>query len=298
MAETSSLDTGVIDDLNIKDYIQLLKPRVMTLVVFTGFVGMWLAPGFSDTHPVLAFLSIFALALGAGAAGGINMWYDADIDSVMKRTQNRPIPSGRVDKDSALLFSVMCSVTAVLLLGLSSNWLAAGILAFANVFYSVFYTMILKRRTPQNIVIGGAAGAFPPLIGWTAITGSVDIYPLIMFAVIFFWTPPHFWALSLYASDDYERAKVPMLPNVAGKLATKIQMLLYTLLLLPLCLSPYFLGFTGIVYTAGAAILNGLFILSAIKVLNDGTDKHAKRMFAYSIFYLFALFILMMVGSI
>ncbi len=283
-------------DLNLKDYITLLKPKVMTLVVFTGVAGMICAPGFYDSHPFLIIMSVIALTLGSGAAGAINMWYDSDIDKVMKRTQSRPVPQGRIQRQDALTFGVFVSVASVLLMGLASNWLAAGILAFANFFYSVIYTMWLKRRTPQNIVIGGAAGAFPPLIGWAAVTGGVDIYPIIMFAIIFLWTPPHFWALALFSDTDYEKAGVPMLPVVAGRKATQVQMLIYTLLLLPVCLSPWILGYAGNLYATGALILNILFILSCIRVFFDEKNTSAVRMFGYSIFYLFALFLLIIVN--
>lgn len=283
-------------DLNLKDYITLLKPKVMTLVVFTGVASMISAPGFYDSHPFLIIMSVIALTLGSGAAGAINMWYDSDIDKVMKRTQSRPVPQGRIQRQDALTFGVFVSVASVLLMGLASNWVAAGILAFANFFYSVIYTMWLKRRTPQNIVIGGAAGAFPPLIGWAAVTGSVDIYPMIMFAIIFLWTPPHFWALALFSDTDYEKAGVPMLPVVAGRKATQVQMLIYTLLLLPVCLLPWILGYASNLYATGAVILNTLFILSSIRVFFDEKNTSAVRMFGYSIFYLFALFLLIILN--
>ena len=278
----------------IRDLISLLKPRVMTLVVFSGIAGMWVAPGLTNMHPLLAVISIFALALGAGAAGAVNMWYDRDIDAIMTRTKNRPVPSGRVTPEDALTFAVVCSVAAVLLLGLASNWLAAGILAFANLFYSVFYTMFLKRRTPQNIVIGGAAGAFPPIIGWAAVTGDITLYPLILFAVIFFWTPPHFWALSLFANNDYARAGVPMLPVVAGEQTTRRHIFGYTFLLVALTYLPCLLGFTGLLYLAGNTVLSALFILGAWQVLRHEDKKYAVRLFAYSIFYLFIWFALIM----
>lgn len=277
------------DESTVKDYFNLLKPRVMTLVVFTGICGMMLAPG--NIHPFLAVVAIFALAVGAGAAGAVNMWYDRDIDAVMTRTQKRPIPTGRVPAAEGLAFAVILSLLSVMVMGLAVNWTAAGLLAFANIFYSVIYTMWLKRHTPQNIVIGGAAGAFPPMIGWAAVTGSVTIESVLLFAVIFFWTPPHFWALSLYANEDYKRANVPMLPVTHGEKTTKIQMIAYTLILIPLTLALYALGMAGTGYAVAAVVLNALFVVSAIQTYRETSRyKAARRMFAYSIFYLFAIF--------
>lgn len=281
----------------VSDFWALLKPRVMSLVVFSGFAGMWVAPGFRETHPFLIFISIITLALGAGAAGAINMWYDRDIDLVMKRTKNRPVPAGRVEPSEALTFALFMTVAAVLTMGVALNWVAAGILAFATFFYAVIYTMWLKRSTPQNIVIGGAAGAFPPMIGWACITGDVTLMPILLFAIIFLWTPPHFWALSLFACEDYRKAGVPMLPVVAGEAATKRQMLLYTLLLLPVTLAPFMLGMTGWMYGVSALILSGFFVFTAIRVLQDQTYKSARLMFGYSVFYLFALFLALMIDA-
>ncbi|MCM2343639.1 MAG: heme o synthase [Alphaproteobacteria bacterium] len=281
----------------VSDFWALLKPRVMSLVVFSGFAGMWVAPGFSETHPFLIFISIITLALGAGAAGAINMWYDRDIDLVMKRTKNRPVPAGRVEPSEALTFALFMTVAAVLTMGVALNWVAAGILAFATFFYAVIYTMWLKRSTPQNIVIGGAAGAFPPMIGWACITGDVTLMPLLLFAIIFLWTPPHFWALSLFACEDYRKAGVPMLPVVAGEAATKKQMLLYTLLLLPVTLAPFMLGMTGWMYGISALILSSFFVFTALRVLQDQTHKSARLMFGYSVFYLFALFLALMIDA-
>lgn len=295
LSDSTSCSRTVISE--VKDYIALLKPRVMTLVVFTGIAGMWVAPGFSDMHPFLILISIFALSLGAGAAGAVNMWYDRDIDSVMSRTQKRPIPAGKIASDDALLFAIVCSVAAVLLLGLASNWMAAGLLAFANLFYSVFYTMMLKRRTPQNIVIGGAAGAFPPLIGWVAITGDLAFYPIILFAVIFFWTPPHFWALSLYSNQDYKKANVPMLPVVVGEDATRRAIVFYSLVLSAITILPYLCGFVGHVYAFGNIVLNILFLVGAFRVYHNHQKSNAVQLFAYSIFYLFAWFTLVMIDS-
>ena len=272
----------------VRDFISLLKPRVMSLVVFSGFAGMIMAPG--HIHPVLAAVAVLCIAVGAGASGAINMWYDRDIDAVMSRTRGRPIPRGRVAPDDALAFGSILAAGSVFLMVLAVNYVAAAILAVTILFYVFVYTMWLKRSTPQNIVIGGAAGAFPPMIGWAAVTGGVSVESLLLFALIFFWTPPHFWALALYRRGDYEKAGVPMLPVVAGARATKLQMLIYTVLLLPLAVAPYFLGMTGQLYLMAAAVLGGLFLLSAIAVWFDETDKSAKRMFAFSIFYLFALF--------
>ena len=270
----------------------------MSLVVFSGFAGMWVAPGFSATHPFLIAVAVLALAIGAGAAGAANMWYERDIDAIMKRTSARPLPQGRMVASEALGFAVTLSILSVLTMGVALNWLAAGLLAVANLFYVFVYTIWLKRRTPQNIVIGGAAGAFPPMIGWAAVTGDVTLFPVIMFALIFFWTPPHFWALSLFANADYKRANIPMLPVVAGERTTKIQMLAYTLFLLPLALSPTFLGYAGWGYGAAALALNLFFVYTAIRVYLDKTYKSAKLMFGYSIFYLFALFLALMIDKV
>ncbi|MBI1208383.1 MAG: protoheme IX farnesyltransferase [Azospirillum sp.] len=273
------------------DYFALLKPRVMTLVVFTGFAGLVVAPG--HLHPVLALTAILCIAVGAGAAGAINMWYDRDIDAVMTRTRGRPLPQGRIEPDDALAFGVVLSVGAVLLMGLAVNWVAGALLALASAFYVFVYTIWLKRRTPQNIVIGGAAGAFPPMIGWAAVTGDVALSSVLLFLLIFMWTPPHFWALALFRSGDYQRAGVPMLPVVAGAAETKRQMLVYTLLLLPLAVAPWYVGLAGPVYLTGAVVLGSLFVACAIRVLCDRTDRSAKQMFGFSILYLFLLFALL-----
>src|SRR5690349_21339165 len=231
---------------SVGDYLALLKPRVMSLVVFTGLVGLVVAPG--HLNPVIGFAALLCIAVGAGAAGALNMWYDADVDAVMRRTAGRPIPSGRVAPGEALAFGMTLAVGSVAVLGLVANWLAAGLLAFTIFFYVVIYTMWLKRSTPQNIVIGGAAGAFPPMIGWAAATGAIGIESILLFLIIFFWTPPHFWALSLCSTDDYARAGIPMLPVVAGREETQRQILLYTLVLVPLGLAPWLLGEAGAVY--------------------------------------------------
>ncbi len=297
MSHAVSIPSPEVFDSRVSDYFALLKPRVMSLVVFTGFGGLWLAPGAETLNPVLAFIAMLCLAVNAGAAGAINMWYDRDIDAVMKRTQARPIPMGRVAESEALAFGLTLSILSVMIMGLALNWVAAAILAFANFFYVAVYTMWLKRRTPQNIVIGGAAGAFPPMIGWAAVTGDVGIEALVLFLIIFFWTPPHFWALSLYANSDYKRARIPMMAAVYGERATKRQMLAYTLILFPLTLAPSFLGMTGALYAAIAAVLSGFFVVAAVRVLFSEDLRMARVMFGYSVFYLFALFLAMMIDA-
>ncbi|MDD9901870.1 MAG: heme o synthase [Alphaproteobacteria bacterium] len=277
----------------VSDFITLLKPRVMTLVVFTGVAGIVLAPG--HIHPFLALVAILCIAIASGAAGAINMWYERDTDALMQRTQNRPLPQGRITPGDALAFGVILTVLSVFLMGLALNWMAAALLAAASLFYIFVYTIWLKKRTPQNIVIGGAAGAFPPMIGWAAVTGDVSLAPWMLFALIFFWTPPHFWALALYRNDDYKRANIPMLPVVAGEKVTRLQILLYSLVLTPFALAPYALELAGPVYLAGAIVLHGLFIASAFRVYRETGYTYARRLFGYSIFYLFALFGLMMV---
>lgn len=274
-----------------RDFIELLKPRVMSLVVFTGFAGLVAAPG--HIHPVLAAVAVLCIAVGAGASAAINMWYDRDIDAVMARTARRPIPSGRVDPAEALAFGVVLAVVSVVVMGLAVNWTAAALLALATLFYVFVYTIWLKRRTPQNIVIGGAAGAFPPMIGWAAVTGGVDLGSVVLFTLIFLWTPPHFWALALFRNADYTRAGVPMMPVVAGPDSTKRQMLAYTLILLPAGAAPYAVGIAGPAYLAGALVMGGLFVLCALNVLWATGDRPAKRMFGFSILHLFTLFALM-----
>jgi protoheme IX farnesyltransferase len=276
---------------SVGDYLQLLKPRVMSLVVFSGFAGLMVAP--VQPHPLLAAVAVLCIAIASGASGAINMWYDRDIDAVMQRTRNRPIPRGRVDADEALAFGVVLAIGSVMIMGVALNWLAAGLLAAAILFYVFVYTVWLKRRTPQNIVIGGAAGAFPPMIGWAAATGQVSVESIALFLLIFMWTPPHFWALALYRAGDYEKAGVPMMPVVAGARSTKLQMLAYTLLLFPLALAPWALGMAGALYGAAAAILGGLFILAALRVWFDQSDRSARKMFGFSILYLFGLFALL-----
>jgi protoheme IX farnesyltransferase len=273
----------------VKDYIDLLKPRVMSLVVFTALCGLLMAPG--SIHPILAISAILAIAVGAGAAGCLNMWWDRDIDAIMSRTQKRPIPSGRVDADSALAFGVILSLASLITMGVAIHWLAAGLLAITILFYVLVYTMWLKRWTPQNIVIGGASGAFPPMIGWAAVTGTVPIEAWILFGIIFLWTPPHFWALSLYNHEDYRLAKVPMLPVVAGSAATKRQIIFYSLALVILSMVPAFIGMTSWAYGSLAILLGAGFLALAWRVKRQDIAKPAMQLFGYSIFYLFVLFL-------
>ncbi len=285
------------------DYIELLKPRVMRLVVFTALAGLAAAP--VAVHPVIAFASIVCIAVGAGASGALNMYTDWDIDAVMKRTAGRPIPSGRVTRDEALAIGVTLAAFSVVMLGLFANLAAAGLLAFTIFFYAVVYSVWLKRATPQNIVIGGAAGAFPPMIGWAVATGGVSIESLLMFALIFLWTPPHFWALALFRNEDYARAGVPMLPVVAGPRATRNQILAYSLVLAPVALVPAFTSIGGPVYLAGALILNALFLRGAWRLWRRSeaaaqADRHRaeKKFFGLSIVYLFVHFGLILIEAV
>ena len=275
------------------DYVVLLKPRVMSLVVFTGFVGLYLAPG--HLNPLLAAVAVLCIAVAAGAAGAINMWYERDIDLLMERTRNRPLPAGRMAPGEALGFGCVLAGASVMVMGLALNWVAAALLALTIGFYVFVYTIGLKRRTPQNIVIGGAAGALPPVVGWAAVTGEVSLAAIALFTLIFFWTPPHFWALALYKTGDYAKAGVPMLPVVAGARETKKQMLLYTIVLWPCALAPYLLGIAGAVYGVAALLLSALFTGFAVKVWFDAGERSAKQMFAFSILYLFLLFALLLV---
>ncbi len=274
------------------DYWRLLKPRVMSLVVFTAFVGMIVAPVKVD--PILGLVALLAIAVGAGASGALNQWWDADIDAIMTRTRNRPIPAGRVTAQETLTFGLTLSAGSVMLLGLAANWLAAFLLAFTIFFYVVVYSMVLKRRTAQNIVIGGAAGALPPVVAWAAVTGSLAWPPVVLFALIFVWTPPHFWALALLKSEDYARAGVPMLPVVAGEDATRTQILAYSILLAPVGLMPWALGFAGTVHgvvaAVGGAVFVGLAGLVYLRREGAAARKACGRLFAFSIFYLFTLF--------
>lgn len=294
---SEAVTTTTTEAAELSDWFALLKPRVMTLVVFTGLIGLLIAPG--HLNPVLAFTAVLCIAVAAGACGAINMWYDRDIDAVMRRTRNRPIPAGRIEPGAALGFGVTLAVGAVIMMGLAVNIAAASVLALSIAFYVFVYTMWLKRRTPQNIVIGGAAGAFPPVIGWAAVTGSVDLVPLVLFAIVFFWTPPHFWSLALFANSDYQRAGVPMLPVVAGAKATRRHIVAYTLLLVPLSLAPWLIGFSGPVYGVSALVLGLGFIASVFRVASDRqdaagvsltNDAPARMAFKFSIIYLFVLF--------
>ncbi|TIW36276.1 MAG: protoheme IX farnesyltransferase [Mesorhizobium sp.] len=293
------VDERLIDEAGFRmseatagDFFALLKPRVMSLVVFTAFVGLVAAP--VTINPLLAVIAILSIAIGAGASGALNMWYDADIDRVMTRTKDRPVPAGRVTPGEALSFGLVLSVLSVMTLGVLVNWLSAALLAFTIVFYAVIYTMWLKRWTPQNIVIGGAAGAIPPVIGWAAVTGNISLESLILFLIIFLWTPPHFWALALFKSEDYQRAGIPMMPNVAGQASTRRQIFAYSLILAPVGVLPWALGFTTVAYGAVAAVLGAGFVWYAWKVLGMAADdramKPAKALFAYSLLYLFAIF--------
>lgn len=277
---------------NPSDYFALLKPRVMSLVIFTALTGVLIAP--SHVNPVIGFASLLAIAVGAGASGALNMWYDADIDALMRRTRKRPIPAGRLTKEDALGFGATLAVLSVLSLGLAANWLAAALLAFTIFFYVVIYTIWLKRSTPQNIVIGGAAGAFPPMVGYAAATGEISLASLALFAIIFIWTPPHFWSLALLKADEYGRAGVPMLPNVKGPDRTRRDIFLYALVLAPLGLSPWLLGFASLAYGALALGLGALMLFFAARVyytrIGLPADRCANNLFGFSILYLFLLF--------
>jgi len=284
----------------VEDYLALLKPRVMSLVVFTALVGLLVAPG--HIHPFIGFTALLCIAIGAGASGALNMWYDADIDAVMTRTAQRPIPAGRVEPGEALAFGATLAVFSVAVLGVLVNWFAAALLAFTIFFYVFVYTMWLKRATPQNIVIGGAAGAFPPVVGWAAVTGDVGLAPMLMFLVIFLWTPPHFWALSLLRCDDYARAGVPMLPVVAGYDATRRQILIYSLILAPAGLAPWIAGFAGLLYGAVALACGLAMLHRAWRVYRDRTGAAAataaRKLFAFSLLYVFALFAALLADSL
>ncbi|MGH6819062.1 MAG: heme o synthase [Methylovirgula sp.] len=292
--EESSAVPGVaaISVASPRDYIALLKPRVMSLVVFTALTGLLFAP--HHVNVVIGFASLLAIAVGAGASGALNMWYDADIDAVMRRTCRRPIPTGKVTGREALAFGLTLAIFAVLTLGLVANLFAAALLAFTIFFYVVVYTMWLKRSTPQNIVIGGAAGALPPLVGYVAATGQVSLAALVLFALIFVWTPPHFWALALVRSDEYGRAGIPMLPNVKGADRTRLEILIYSLVLALLGVMPFVLGFASVVYGCLSAALGAAFVALAVRVYRvrsgGGANKCAMQLFGFSILYLFLLF--------
>ncbi|WP_415926728.1 heme o synthase [Devosia rhizosphaerae] len=292
--------SAMTGEARVEDYLALLKPRVMQLVVFTAIVGLVVAP--ATINPVIAIIAICCIAIGAGASGALNMWYDADIDAIMSRTVNRPIPSGRVTPEEALVFGVVLSVFSVLLLGLATNWVAGGLLAFTIFFYAVVYTMWLKRSTPQNIVIGGAAGAFPPVVGWAAVTGSITLESIALFLIIFLWTPPHFWALALYKQSDYGAAGIPMMPNVVGEASTKLQILVYSVLLAAAGLLPTVLGFAGVIYTLAAVGTGGAFLFFAWRLYGTHESiamrKSARALFNYSLSYLFVLFFALLADNL
>ncbi len=289
-----------VSEATAGDFFSLLKPRVMSLVVFTAFVGLAAAP--VAINPFLAVVAILAIAVGAGASGALNMWYDADIDAVMSRTATRPVPSGRVAPGEALVFGLVLSALSVMTLGVLVNWLSAALLAFTIFFYAVVYTIWLKRSTPQNIVIGGAAGAIPPVIGWAAATGAVSLESIILFLIIFLWTPPHFWALALFKSGDYERAGVPMMPNVAGEASTRRQIFAYALILAPVGVLPWYLGYAGAGYGVVSALLGVGFLWYSWNVLrmpdSDRAMKPAKALFGYSLLYLFVIFAAYLADSV
>lgn len=296
-AQGAARRIGKVSEPSVGEFVELMKPRVMSLVVFTALTGMLAAPG--SIHPVIGVIALLAIATGAGASGALNMWYDADIDARMARTAARPIPRGRVTGGEALTFGSILAVLSILTLGVLVNWTAGALLALTIGFYIFVYTMWLKRRTPQNIVIGGAAGAFPPMIGWAAVTGSVSVESVLMFLIIFVWTPPHFWALALYRCRDYERAGVPMLPVVAGAEETRRQIWLYSLILVPLAITPVLIGLAGIVYGVVSAVLGAVFLYLAWKVrrITEGreADQAARQLFVFSILYLFLLFAVLLV---
>ncbi|MCZ8171368.1 MAG: heme o synthase [Novosphingobium sp.] len=277
-----------------RDFFALTKPRVMSLVIFTGLCGLLAAP--VPVNPVLGFTAILCIALGAGGSAALNMWWEADLDAQMKRTAARPLPAGRMSRESARDFGLVLSLISVLIMGVGVGYLAAAILAFSIFYYAVIYTMWLKPRTPQNIVIGGGAGAFPPMIGWIAATGEITLMPILLFAIIFFWTPPHFWALALFVETDYAKAGIPMMPVVAGRHSTRRQILIYAVLLLPLAMLPFWIAGAGLVYGIAALVLSGLFLVLSLRVavfrngVGESDMKPEKRLFAFSVFYLFALF--------
>lgn len=295
MSDTTSVHVGTTE-AQFGDYFALLKPRVMALVVFTAFVGLLAAP--VGVHPFVGLVSVLFIAIGGGASGALNMWWDADIDRVMKRTSKRPIPAGLVSPEDAKALGFALSVFSVVMLGLAANWFAAGFLAFTIFFYVVIYTIWLKRSTPQNIVIGGAAGAFPPMIGWAVATGGVSVEGLLMFALIFMWTPPHFWALALFLGDDYDNADVPMLTVTHGRRTTRVYILVYTVLLALIAVGTGFSAIGGLVYLSTAIVLNIWFVIGAVKIWQRSEADSAadqflveRKFFKLSLFYLFALFL-------
>ena len=285
---SSGLPATAVTEASVADFVTLLKPRVMSLVVFSGLAGLLVAPG--SIHPVTAAVAILCIAVGAGASGAINMWYDRDIDAVMERTRSRPLPAGRMAPDTALAFGVILAGGSVMVMALGVNWTAATLLALSIAFYVFIYTVWLKRRTPQNIVVGGAAGSFPPMIGWAATTGEIGIGAIAMFALIFVWTPPHFWALSLYKHDDYRKAGVPMLPVTSGLKETRRQILLYTVLLIPVSVSPWWAGPASLGWALFTAVFGVAFFALAVAVWRTRSDWAARRLFGFSILYLFLVF--------
>ncbi len=293
------LASSVVNEADVGDYVALLKPRVMSLVVFTALVGLMLAPG--HVHPVIGFTALLCIAIGAGASGALNMWYDADIDALMTRTANRPIPRRRIAPGDALAFGLVLAVGSVMVMAVLVSWLAAAMLAFTIFFYVVVYTMWLKRSTPQNIVIGGAAGAFPPMIGWAAATGGISLEPFLLFLIIFVWTPPHFWALALLRIDDYARARVPMLPVVAGAGETRRQIVIYSAVLLVAGLAPWFMGYAGAIYGVTALVTGIVMLVLALRIWSEGAGARApqaaRQLFAFSILYLFVLFAVLLIEA-
>ena len=289
-----------VSEALVSDYVALLKPRVMSLVIFTALVGMLAAPG--HMHPVMVFTSLLCIAVGAGASGALNMWYDRDIDAIMSRTTKRPIPSGRISPSEALTFGLVMSFFSVFVLGTLVNWFAAALLAFTIFFYAVIYTMWLKRWTPQNIVIGGAAGALPPVVGWVAATGSFAVEPWLLFLIIFLWTPPHFWALALYRNDDFVRAKLPMMPVVAGPDSTRLQILLYTVVLVAAAIAPWPLGYFDSAYGVVAVVSGAAMLWYAVQVYREregaAAERAARNLFTYSLAYLFVLFATLLLDAL
>jgi protoheme IX farnesyltransferase len=297
--DNNTNSTVMAGGARVEDYISLLKPRVMSLVVFVGLVGMLVAPG--SIHPIIGLIAISCIAIGAGASGALNMWYDSDIDAIMSRTVNRAIPAGRMPRNDALVFGLVLSVFSVMLLALATNWFAGAFLAFTIFFYSVVYTMWLKRSTPQNIVIGGAAGAFPPMVGWAAVTGDASWVSFSLFLIIFLWTPPHFWALALYKQGDYGAAGVPMMPNVVGEKSTRRQIFVYSLLLALSSVAPILLGFSSWIYGVVASVVAVGFVWHATRLLlaNESVEmrKRARGLFTYSLSYLAILFMALLVDN-
>ncbi len=292
---TLSKETNLI---NLRSFYELMKPRVMSLVIFTCVVGLIIAP--QEIHIFKALISLIAVALGAGAAGSLNMWYESDVDALMKRTCLRPIPTGKISRNHALVFGVSTGIFSVVLLYLFSNFLSALMLTITILFYVIIYTMFLKKRTPQNIVIGGAAGAFPPIIGWTIATNTITLEPIFLFLIIFFWTPSHFWALSLYKIEDYNNAKIPMLPIVSGIRVTKINIFVYGLLLFIISILPYFFGYFGLIYFISSIILGLYYVYLCYELLKNDIEEKviSKKIFFYSILYLFLIFSIMLIDNV